>query len=376
MPNDNEGPATITPTHRGRKAKSASKSSSKRPPPAATTDAGASNKKQKQFDNRLAPVRELIESQRPAIKSLLSETAIGLMLATQKLSAKRAGILAQRMNEDLFPRSVNIKAKLEFPPALKDDPQTIENLHQRNDYLDEVKKKLKVKVSAQSDRTCEFLHKERFGLLMEKIVAIAEGYGAYHRQPEGAEGAPLSDQMYGAAGVYCYYSRLPAGHEVFQYLGEDKTTSSAEVKAKYLFTVDRSSAFHASQLLALYNFPVTPGQVAATLQRLPPPVASPMRPPSGSPMANAQSQNLLEPEEEEKEPDPQPHNPYRRADVPLAQPTPETEPQNRIPTILAKPKYWPSQETHARSFRGSALFSKTSFRRYFCRSPNLQRKTN
>jgi hypothetical protein len=126
----------------------------------------------------------LIESQLPAIKSLISNTAIGLLLATQKLSSKQAGILAQRMNEDSFPRPVNIKAKLESPPALKDDPKTIENLHQWNDYLDEVKKKLKVKVLAQSVRTCEFLHKERFGLFMEKIVAIAESYGAYHRQLE------------------------------------------------------------------------------------------------------------------------------------------------------------------------------------------------
>ncbi len=104
--NDNEGPTTITPTHRGSKAKSASKSSSKRPPPAATTDAVATNKnkKQKQFDNRLAPVRELIGSQLPAMKSLLSDTAIGLLLDTQKLSSKRAGIIAQRMNEDSFPR--------------------------------------------------------------------------------------------------------------------------------------------------------------------------------------------------------------------------------------------------------------------------------
>jgi hypothetical protein len=146
---------------------------------------------------------------------------MGLLLAMQKLSSKRAGILAQRMNEYSFPRSVNIKAKLEFPLALKDEPQTIENLHQWNDYLGEVKKKSKVQVLTQSDRTCEFLHKERFGLFMEKIVAIAENYCAYHRQLEGgAEGAPLSDQAYGAAGVYCYYSRLPAGHEVFQYLGE------------------------------------------------------------------------------------------------------------------------------------------------------------
>jgi hypothetical protein len=160
------------------------------------------------------------------------------------------------------------------------------------------------------------------------LSAIAKGYGAYHRQLEGAEGAPLSGQTYGAAGLYCYYSRLPAGHEVFQYLGEDKSTSLAKVKAKYLVTADGSSAFHASQLLALSNFPVTPGQVAATPQQLLPPVAAPVRPPCDSPMANAQTQNLLEPKEE-KEPNPQPRNPYRCTAVPLAQPILETEPQNR-----------------------------------------------
>jgi hypothetical protein len=141
---------------------------------------------------------------------------------------------------------------------------------------------------------------------------------------------PLSNQAYGAAGVYCYYSRLPADHEVFRYLGESKTTSLAEVKAKYLVTADGSTAFHYSQLLELYNFPVTPGQVAATPPRLPPSVAAPIWPPGDSPMANAQSQNLLEPEEEEKEPDPQPHDqPSCGCPLPLAQPTPETEPQNR-----------------------------------------------
>jgi hypothetical protein len=38
-----------------------------------------------------------------------------------------------------------------------------------NSYLDEVKKKLEVNILAQSDGTCEFLHKERFGLFMEKL---------------------------------------------------------------------------------------------------------------------------------------------------------------------------------------------------------------
>jgi hypothetical protein len=172
---------------------------------------------------------------------------------------------------------------------------------------------------------------------MEKIVAIAEGYGTYHCQLEGAEGAPLSDQAYSAAGVYCYYNRVQTDHEVFQYLGENKAIPSAEVKAKYLVTADGSAAFHVSQLLKLCNFPVSPGQIAATPPQLPPSVAAPMRRPGDSPMANAQSQNLLEPEEEEKEPDPQPHNPYRRATIPLAQPTPETEPQIRNRTDPSEP---------------------------------------
>jgi hypothetical protein len=235
------------------------------------------------------------------------------------------------MNEDSLPRSVNLKAKLEFPTAMKNDAKTIENQQKWNEYLSEVKKNLKVQVLAQSDRICEFLHEQRFGLFMEKIVAIAEGFGAYHRQLEGAEGAPLSDQAYGAAGVYCYYSRLPACHDVFRYLGEDRKTSMAEVQAKYLTAADGRLLFHASQLHELNSFSVTPEQAVASPQRLPPQVDAPQRPPGGSPVASEQSQNLLEPEEEEKEPEPQPHiNPYRRAAVPLAQATPttETEQQN------------------------------------------------
>jgi hypothetical protein len=44
-----------------------------------------------------------------------------------------------------------------------------------------------------------------------------------------------------------------------------------------------------------------------------------MRPPGDSPLASEQSRIRLEPEEEEKELEPQPHNPYPRAAVPLAQ---------------------------------------------------------
>jgi hypothetical protein len=175
------------------------------------------------------------------------------------------------MNKDSFSRSVNIKAKLEFPTALKDDAKTIvDNLIKWNEYLNKVKKKVKVQVLAQSNRTCEFLHKQRFGLFMEKIVAIAEGFGAYHCQLEGAEGTPLSDQAYGAAGIYCYYSRLLACHKVFTYLGKDKKTTMAEVQAKYLVAVDGSNIFHASQLHELGDFSITLEQAAATPPQLPP----------------------------------------------------------------------------------------------------------
>jgi hypothetical protein len=236
------------------------------------------------------------------------------------------------MNADSFPRSVNIKAKLEFPTALKDEAKTIDNLHKWNEYLDEVKKKLKVQVLAQSDRTYKLLHKQRFGLFIEKIVAITEGFGAYHRQSEGAEGAPLSNQAYGAAGVYCS-SRLLACHEVFTYLGKDKKTTMAEVKAKYLVAADGSNTFHASQLCELSDFSITLEQAITTPTPLPPKVRTPVRPPGHSPMANDQSRSPLKPEEEDKEPDPQPHNQYRRVDVPLAQLTPaETAAQNGIGT--------------------------------------------
>jgi hypothetical protein len=75
------------------------------------------------------------------------------------------------MNEDSFPRSVNIKAKLEFPTALKDDAKTIDNLHKWNEYLDEAKKRLKVLDLSQSDWTCEFLH-QQYGFFMEKLSPL------------------------------------------------------------------------------------------------------------------------------------------------------------------------------------------------------------
>jgi hypothetical protein len=107
----------------------------------------------------------------------------------------------------------------------------------------------------------------------------------------------------------------------------------AEVQAKYLVSADGSNIFHTSQLRELSDFSITLEQAVATPPRLPPEVTTPVRPPGHSPMANDQSRNPLEPKEEEKEPDPQPHNPYRRAAVPLAQPTPaETEAQNGIGT--------------------------------------------
>jgi hypothetical protein len=158
------------------------------------------------------------------------------------------------MNKDSFPRLVNIKAKLEFPAALKEYSQTINNLHKWNKYLDEEKKRLKVQVLAQSDRTCEFLHEQRFDLFTENIFAIAEGFGVYHRQLDGAECAPPYDQAYGAATIYCHYSRLLARHKI------DRETSMAKVKAKSLIAA-------ASQLSELGGFSVTPEQATTTPQR-------------------------------------------------------------------------------------------------------------
>jgi hypothetical protein len=75
---------------------------------------------------------------------------------------------------------------------LKDDTQTIDNLHKWNEYIDEVKKKLMVQVLAQSDRTCDFLQEQRFGLFTKTIVAIAKGFGGYHVANWKERRVPLS----------------------------------------------------------------------------------------------------------------------------------------------------------------------------------------
>jgi hypothetical protein len=63
-----------------------------------------------------------------------------MLLSTQELRSKRAGILALRMNQEVYPCSINLKCKLDIPPEMKDDAESIENTQAWNDYRTEVKK--------------------------------------------------------------------------------------------------------------------------------------------------------------------------------------------------------------------------------------------
>jgi hypothetical protein len=91
------------------------------------------------LDARLETIRQTIESQPTAIQSTLSDTAVAMLLVTKKLREKRAGIVNLTTNPDLYPRSCNLKIKLNFPDEMKDDARTLENAKKWDELIQKIK---------------------------------------------------------------------------------------------------------------------------------------------------------------------------------------------------------------------------------------------
>ncbi len=67
-------------------------------------------KKTLKLDAHLEPIRAVIESQPRALQVTLSDTAIAMLLITQKLRDKRAGIVHLTTTKDLYPPSPTFKS--------------------------------------------------------------------------------------------------------------------------------------------------------------------------------------------------------------------------------------------------------------------------
>jgi hypothetical protein len=219
-------------------------------------------KKENPLDKRLAPVRELIESQPQAIQLTISNFAVAMLLATQSLRAKRAGILSKRMNESSFPKSIALKMRLEYPTEMKDDPESIANSHDWSDYIQEVRLVLKNKILHQGDRNCVWMQSRRITDFTSQLVALSEGYATYHRELALARGAPLTNLSYGAAGVYCFGSKLQADDPLWSYLEQDRDAFLRGIKENYLTNPDGSTTLSESQLKHLSGLPPTPAAAA------------------------------------------------------------------------------------------------------------------
>jgi hypothetical protein len=280
MPNDNVTFATITPP-KGAVAKSASRHTSKGtstgPGPDSPSNLKDKKKKLPKLDARLEPIRQLIESQPSAIQVTLSETAIALLLATQTLRHKRAGILSLEMNDDLYPKPANLKTKLAVPKELENDEKTLSNIKEWDDFIVATKEVMKKKIIQQSIRTADFLNESRHELFHNQLVTIAEGYTTYEREIEHATDEPLSSQAYGAAAVYCYFSTLPATHQLFMnYLNEEQEDLMKAFKKSYMQTANGQYYFSVEQIHTLASL-IGPGDVTIDLLTQNGPPTSPSR---------------------------------------------------------------------------------------------------
>jgi hypothetical protein len=303
MPNDNSTYATITPPKRN-VSKSASSHHSKGTTPGTGPDTPSilRNKKKPPTDARLEPIRAMIESQPSAIQVTLNETALILLLATQTLRQKQAGILSLELNADLYPKASNLKAKLDYPKELANDEETLKNVKEWDEYIETTKKEMKKRIIKQATRTATFLHSARLELFHSRLTNIAEGYTTYHRKLEQANDEPLSNQAYGAAAVYCYYSTLPATNKLFlQYLHEEQDDTMLAYYKQYLKTTDgRQPLFAIAQLRELGSL-AGPGDVTIELLHpetaaAPPasPPASPLREPTPAPPFRQPSQGATQ----------------------------------------------------------------------------------
>jgi hypothetical protein len=249
MTNGYDTAATITPQPRTDVTSApsyTSRTSAPRAGPEATT------RPKLKLDARLETIRQTIESQPTAIQSTLSDTAVAMLLVTRKLREKRAGIVNLTTNKDLYPRSCNLKIKLNFPDDMKDDAQTQENAKKWDELIQKVKDEMKKQLVNQGERTVEFMQEKRLDLFHERLLTIAEGYFTWFSALDGID-APetLSNHAYGAASIYCFYNEIAPRHGIFNYLGETQDGLLEGFKSKHLTTASGRPLFSDRKLQTL-----------------------------------------------------------------------------------------------------------------------------
>jgi hypothetical protein len=204
------------------------------------------------LDARLESIREVIESQPTAIQTTLSDTAVAMLLATKTLRDKRAGFVNLTMNEALIPKSCNIQAKLAFPHEMRDDIKTLENVQKWDDLIKRTREELKKKIIEEGERTIAFLEEKRQELFNERLLIISEGYVTWFRELEGSDiTAPVSNNAYGAACLYCEFNTLDSRNALFTYLCADQDDLLKTFKKQYLTTATGLPLFSNLQLATL-----------------------------------------------------------------------------------------------------------------------------
>ena len=114
--------------------------------------ANATENKDKKLDGRLENYRPTIESQPKPLQATLCETILAMLLSTQRVASKKAGILSLRKNQDLHPNSINCKEVMaDVPDAVAAHATTKEHIEQHQKTLSDAKAALKAIIIKQGD---------------------------------------------------------------------------------------------------------------------------------------------------------------------------------------------------------------------------------
>ncbi len=125
---------------------------------------------------------------------------------------------------------------------------------------------MKKKIIHQSIRTVNFLSKSWQELFNNHPINIMEGYTHYHHKlSKKVTNKSLSNEAYGAAAVYCYYSTLLATHKLFMsYLLEEQEDLMIAFKKIFMQTANGVYLFTLTQVKRLAS-QIGPGDCTINL---------------------------------------------------------------------------------------------------------------
>ena len=178
--------------------------------------------KEKKPDWCLDPIRTLLKSQKDtSLSSIITVAATAMLSATSLLRAKRSGVLKLRTNDDLFPKSANIKNKLDIPKSLLKDATTIARSTKMDQFTQKYKTDMKQVIVEQAEVNAWHQEDERLNKFITHAKQIATACATTTRFDlfQETNQSIIPDDKLGVGSLWCYFKNLDENHIFFtEYL--------------------------------------------------------------------------------------------------------------------------------------------------------------